>query len=324
MFSLIFGLAALTANLWIGLEAIGGGKIGGGIMFMLLCGGGSCIPICYGIKELKDSIEYTRRYRKMRGNWFTNLFKSRQIYELEERASKGDFDNKQKKTNVGTPTPKPLPEKSKIKRGFSKSNSIFTEEDIKQLRAAGHTVILSDNEAEDKTPYSHRTNDTPHITKQETQNAYVPKTKWEIGTEYEQQVQQWFKQNGYKVVYHQWLDQIGIDFIAERNDQTHLVQCKKWSMWSPLGKPGYDIIAKLNSVRASIIPQINTNAYFHNDYDGGVKTNIFIIVCSYNSVTYNCKRYAEMVGASVWENFRPAGENIPVSTPRPIRIPVGV
>ncbi len=58
------------------------------------------------------------------------------------------------------------------------------------------------------------------------------KSNWEIGIEYERYIGYLFEENGYNVVYHgakMGLQDLGRDLIATKNNETYIIQCKRWS-----------------------------------------------------------------------------------------------
>ena len=58
------------------------------------------------------------------------------------------------------------------------------------------------------------------------------KTKWQIGRDFEMFIGYQFEQQGFKVEYHgieKGLEDLGIDLIAKKGNETRLVQCKYWS-----------------------------------------------------------------------------------------------
>lgn len=64
-----------------------------------------------------------------------------------------------------------------------------------------------------------------------------PKSKWQIGRDYERYIGYVYETNGYNVYYQgilEGFDDLGRDLICKKGEQTIIVQCKRWSQYKTI------------------------------------------------------------------------------------------
>lgn len=64
-----------------------------------------------------------------------------------------------------------------------------------------------------------------------------PKSKWQIGRDYERYIGYVYEANGYNVYYQgilEGFDDLGRDLICKKGEQTIIVQCKRWSQYKTI------------------------------------------------------------------------------------------
>lgn len=120
------------------------------------------------------------------------------------------------------------------------------------------------------------------------------KTKWQIGRDFEMYAGYQFELNGYTVEYHgieKGFEDLGIDLIARKNNETKLVQCKYWS-------------TKKNIHENHICQLFGTSIKYQLEHQNEKVTARFIC---HNELSDVAKEFAKKLGIEYFENV-PIGD----------------
>jgi len=118
-----------------------------------------------------------------------------------------------------------------------------------------------------------------------------PKSKWQIGRDYERYIGYVYETNGYNVYYQgilEGFDDLGRDLICKKKEQTIIVQCKRWSQYKTIHEK------HVNQLYGTFIKYTIDNP----------NEKVSAILCTTTKLSDRAKEFAKYLSIGIAEEFQ--------------------